>query len=288
MEPIVTLYEREVAPAATLPDELAAIYGGGLRVPEGHPDGRPYVIVNFVETLDGVVSYELPGESGGGPVSGESKGDHAVMGILRAVADAVIFGAGSLREDNGHVHTPAFVFPALADAYAALRQQLGRAAPQPMSVVVSASGEIDLAEPTFHTPDLRALIVTTADGAARLAHENLPATTEVRAVAADERGGVQAAALLALLASDYGVRVALHEGGPHVLAPFLRAGLIDELFLTLSPSLAGHADGIPRLALIEGLAYAPKEAPWSTLLSAKLAGSHLLLRYRLRSSSEAL
>ena len=281
MERIVTLYEREATPATALTDELAAVYGGGLLLPEGHPSGRPYIVSNFVETLDGVVSYEIPGQSGGGPISGESEGDHATMGILRAISDAVIFGSGSLSGDSGHVRTPAFVYPPLVEAYTALRRQLGKVAPQPLSVVISASGNVDLAEPTFHTPDVRALIVTTEEGAARLAHESLSATSEVRAVAADESGGVQAAALLDLLASDYGVRIAVHEGGPHVLAPFLRAGLLDELFLTLSPSLAGRADGVPRLALVEGLGYTPSEAPWATLLSAKLAGSHLLLRYRL-------
>lgn len=285
MEPIVTLFEREATPTDTLTDELAAVYGGGLLLPEGHPSGRPYVVSNFVETLDGVVSYEIPGQSGGGPISGESEGDHAVMGILRAISDAVIFGSGSLSGDSGHVRTPGFVYPPLAEAYAALRQRLGQAAPQPLSVVISASGKVDLSEPTFHTPEVRALIVTTEEGAARLAHESLSPTTEVRAVSADESGGVQPAALLDLLASEYGVRVAVHEGGPHVLAPFLCAGLLDELFLTLSPSLAGRADGVPRLGLIEGLAYAPKEAPWATLLSAKLAESHLLLRYRLGASN---
>ncbi len=284
MEPILTLFEREPAPAETLTDELAAVYGGGLLVPQGHPDGRPYVLANFVETLDGVVSYELPGQSGGGPISGESAGDHAVMGILRALADAVLFGSGSLHGDSGHVRTPGFVYPPLAETYATLRRHLGKTDPQPLSVVISASGQVDLAEPTFHTPGVRALIATTEAGASRLASESLPPTTEVRSVAADERGGVQAAALLGLLAGEYGVRVAVHEGGPHSLAPFLRAGLLDELFLTLSPSLAGRANDAPRLALVEGLAYAPGEAPWATLLSAKLTGSHLLLRYRLGAS----
>src|SRR5215468_2558078 len=110
MESIVTLFEREPAPAETLPAVLANAYGGGFLVGEGwRPNNRPYVIANFVETLDGVVSYGLPGQFGGGAISGESDGDHAVMGMLRAVADAVIFGAGSLREDSGHIRTPAFV-----------------------------------------------------------------------------------------------------------------------------------------------------------------------------------
>jgi riboflavin biosynthesis pyrimidine reductase len=285
MEPIVTLYEREPAPATTLPDELADVYGGGLLLPERQPGARPYAIANFVETLDGVVSYELPGRFGGGAISGESEADHAVMGILRAAADAVIFGSGSLHKDSGHVRTPAFIYPPLAAAYAALRERLGRTEPLPLSVVASASGRVDLDEPTFHTPDVRALIVTTPEGAVRLARASLPPTTEVRAVAADTQGGVEAAALLELLGKEYDVRVALHEGGPRLLASFLREGLIDELFLTLSPSLAGRAAGVPRLALVEGLAFVPEAAPWATLLSAKLARSHLLLRYQLRSPS---
>jgi hypothetical protein len=120
MEPIRTLYERDPAPVETLPPALAAMYGGGLAFPAGS-NTRPWVIANFVATLDGVVSYDLPGQRGGGPISGENEPDHAIMGLLRASADAVIFGAKSLSEDSGHVRTPAFIYPPLAPAYAELR-----------------------------------------------------------------------------------------------------------------------------------------------------------------------
>lgn len=278
------LYERELAPAETLPPALAALYDGGFVVPEGTAE-RPYVLANFVSTLDGVVSYNQPGESGGGPISGESDEDHIVMGLLRARADAVIFGAGSLHEDSGHVRTPAFIYPALASEYAEYRKRLGKTG-LPLNVVVSGSGRLDLREPTFHTPGLRVLIATTAAGAKVLAGVALPPGVEVRAIAhemgsAEDGGGIALDALLAALGSDYGVRVALTEGGPKLLASFLAAGALDELFLTLAPQLAGRSDTSPRLALVQGLAFAPATAPWSELVSVRRAGSHLLLRYRL-------
>ena len=285
METMHTLYERASAPADSLPPALAAAYDGGLVVPDGLPGERPYVLVNFIETLDGVISYTQPGEPYQGTVGGKSDTDHMVMGILRARADAVIFGAGSLREDKGHIHTPAFISPPHAEAYAAMRRTLGKGESPPLSVVMSASGQIDLDERTFHAPDLRVVVVTTAVGEERLRGETLPAGVEVHAVGASADGAVDGVetvdvlAMLRLLADDYGVRVALNEGGPLVLASFLAAGAVDELFLTLAPQLAGRTGERPRRALVEGVAFSPADAPNARILSVKQAGDHLFLRY---------
>jgi len=293
LEPLATLYEREPAPAGTLPPALAALYDGGLAIPEG-TGARPYVVANFVETIDGVVSYDdAPGKNGGGPISGESKPDHAVMGLLRALADAVIVGAGSLNAEAGHLHTPAFIYPPLAAEYATWRERLGRGARPPLTVVVSASGRVNLDEATFHQPFIPpllaregsgvgfALIATTRAGAALLAAHGLPAGVEAFAVGEDDAGGVAPGALLEVLAREHGVRVALHEGGPRLFAAFLAAGCVDELFLTFAPQFAGRARGSRRPALVEGRAFAPEGAPWAALLSVKRAGGHLFLRYRL-------
>lgn len=281
LEPIITLYECEPAPPDSLPPTLAAAYGGGLVIPTSSTDARPYVIVNFVETVDGVVSYDLPGKAGGGSISGENAQDHMTMGLLRAAADAVIFGTGSLHGDSGHVRTPDFIYPPFAAEYRALRRQLDRNEEQPFSVVVSASGHVDLTEPTFHQPGMRALIATTDTGATYLEDQDLPENTEVFVVPAAPDGGVAPAHLLEVLAREYGVRVALHEGGPSLFAAFLAANVVDELFLTLAPQLAGRDGMRHRPALVEGHAYLPGSAPWATLLGVKRAGSHLLLRYRL-------
>ncbi|HLY31686.1 MAG TPA: dihydrofolate reductase family protein [Ktedonobacterales bacterium] len=291
LEPLITLYEREPASTATLPPVLAQAYGGGLRLPAqlvgaDESTARPAVIANFVETIDGIVSYSAtPGQAGGGAISGENMSDHMLMGLLRACADVVIFGAGSFRADRGHVHTPAFVFPPYADAYRDLRQLLGKTHPLPLNVVMSVSGELDLDEPTFHTPGLRAVIATTQAGAARLATRSLPIGVDVRAITSAGDTSVDPLATLDLLRREYGVQLALHEGGPRLLAAFLAAGALDELFLTFAPQLAGRDEAHPRPALLEGLAFSPTTAPWATLLSVKRAASHLMLRYRLTASA---
>jgi len=80
-----------------------------------------------------------------------------------------------------------------------------------------------------------------------------------------------------------GFRRVLSEGGPSVLGSFLRDGLVDELFLTLSPRIAGRdaGSGARRLGLVEGQAFAPSALPEANLLSLKRHASHLFLRYRL-------
>jgi riboflavin biosynthesis pyrimidine reductase len=279
MEPIVTLYERAPVSPATLPPTLATLYGGGLALPQGKA-GRPYVIANFVETLDGVVSYNTPDQTGGGAISGDNAQDKMVMGLLRASADAVIFGSNSLRIDADHLHIPSFIFPTLTNEYDALRGQNGRQVP--LSVIMTASGRINLDDRTFHTPGLKAVIATTPRGAAQLSQKSLPEGTDVRVVEMDDatnQATVSSRATLALLAREYGVRVALYEGGPTLLASFLLEQQLDELFVTLAPQLVGRTNDLQRLSLVEGYAFTPTGAPWGMLQSVKLAGSYLLLRY---------
>lgn len=280
MEPITTLYEREAASTQTLPASLTKLYGGGLLIPQGAQDGQPYVFANLVETIDGVVSYNAPGQNGGGVISGNNKQDQMVMGILRAEADAVIFGSSSLRDDGGHVRIPSFIFPELTEEYTALRVLLGKQQDLPISVVMSASGQLNLNEPTFHTTDLRVVVATTKKGYQHLAQQQVPASTNVHVVESAD-GSVSPQETLRLLAHEYGVRMALYEGGPTLLASFLAGHLLDELFLTFAPQLAGRDKSVQRLALVEGHAFQPQDAPWATLLSVKQAGSHLLLRYKL-------
>ena len=71
------------------------------------------------------------------------------------------------------------------------------------------------------------------------------------------------------------------EGGPTLFGGLIGAGLIDELFLTIAPQIAGRAAALPRLALVEGLGYEIGATPWAELRSVMRAGSHLFLRYGL-------
>ncbi|HLV99317.1 MAG TPA: dihydrofolate reductase family protein [Ktedonobacterales bacterium] len=276
MDTIRTLFESAPQSTASFPAELAALYDGGLTL-ETRED-RPLVLVNFVSTLDGVVSYALPGRSGGGEIGGFNQADHFIMGLLRAHADAVLCGAGSMNEDVGHVRTPGFVYPEAHDLYAELRQRLGKARPEPLTVVVSASGRVNLAEANFHTPGVETLIITTDAGAELLrADPNAQAVTHIRSLGAGPRLAPEA--MLRLLGDEFGLRVVLNEGGPGILTSFLKARCVHELFLTLAPQLAGRDADHPRPSLIDHHAFLPEDAPWGQLLALKQAGEHLFLRY---------
>src|SRR5277367_1314125 len=140
-----TLIESSEGRAMPLPRQLAHLYGA-FRMRS--PRTGFHVFSNFVSTLDGIVSLQVRGHSGGGDISGFSKQDRMVMGLLRAVADVVIVGAGALAADPRHVWTAQAIFPELASEYSELERKLGKRGP-PLNVLVSASGTVDLRLPVF-------------------------------------------------------------------------------------------------------------------------------------------
>jgi riboflavin biosynthesis pyrimidine reductase len=273
---ITTLYEQKgKEEERTLPSELVELYDGDLSFPEVD---RPYVIGNFVQTIDGVVSFKIPGRSGGGEISGNSAEDRFVMGLLRSAADAVLVGSGTLHGDPGHVRIPEFIYPEAKHLYASFRKMTGKPL-LPLNIILTASGRIDLKEPTFHTDGLKAVIITTDEGAARLAQDHGRALSTVIVRSTGEKGATSPRAVLKILAGEFGVRLLLHEGGPTIFGEFLSAGMIDELFLTCAPQIAGRQKNASRPSLAgEGL-FLPETAPWFSLQSIKKSSNHLLLRY---------
>src|SRR5438445_974100 len=139
LSPLEVLFEASPGTEVPLSSALARAYG---RLAVAFTGGRPHVVANFVETLDGVVSLSIPGKAGGGPISGSNRHDRFVMGLLRSVADAVVVGAGTLRSVPNHIWSPEYSFPDLAGEYAQLRSQLGKPA-HPLNVIVTGSGELD-------------------------------------------------------------------------------------------------------------------------------------------------
>jgi riboflavin biosynthesis pyrimidine reductase len=257
VEPLTVLRE-EPGPAGDLPGPLATLYGGGLAL------AGDAVYANFVTSLDGVASLVAPG--GAAPaLRGRCDADRLVMGLLRFAADAVIVGAGTLRADRGHLWTAAYIDRERAAVY----RSLGRG--EPRLVVVTAAGDLDPGERAL---EAGALVLTTEAGAGRL-RGRLPATCSVRSLGPDRPS---AAALLAAVRAE-GHRRVLTEGGPTLLGRIAAGGLLDDLFLTLSPVLAGRRAGDGRLGLLEGVSLLPDAGSWARLRSVRAAGSHLFLRY---------
>lgn len=273
LTPIETLFETEVGREVSLPVELARLYGR-LRLPG--ESGRPHVIANFVTTLDGVVSLSEQNLAGGGEISGFNKHDQMVMGILRAVADAVIVGAGTLRAVPTHLWTAEHVSPLLANAYRELRQSLGKTGP-PLNVIVSGTGDVDFRLPVFSSGAVPALVVTSEEGATRLSGRRAPESTRV--VAARPSGPLLAAEVLSAVEEETAASVVLVEGGPHLMGDFLSEGNLDELFMTLAPQIAGRNADSARPGLVEGVLFAPHRPLWGNLVDVRRASSHLFLRY---------
>src|SRR5271167_3969489 len=155
-----TLFDSGRGPALPLPPKLARLYGD-FRMPL--PRSRFHVFSNFVSTLDGIVSLQAKGHSGGGDISGFSAEDRMVMGLLRAAADVVIVGSGTLDADPRHVWTPEAICPEFADDYRRLEMDLAKRAPS-LNVVVSASGTVNLRLPVFASGRVPAMIVTSTAG----------------------------------------------------------------------------------------------------------------------------
>lgn len=69
------------------------------------------------------------------------------------------------------------------------------------------------------------------------------------------------------------------EGGPHLLAQFIAERCLDELFLTLAPQMAGRDGHLERMGLTAGRIFSPDNPVWGELVSLRVGGSHLFLRY---------
>jgi riboflavin biosynthesis pyrimidine reductase len=261
-----------------LPPELAALYGT-LRFPR--PEGRPWVFANFVSTMDGVVTLGTPGHADAGEISGHNALDLAVMGLLRAAADAVIVGAGTLRLSPLQLFTPGYVQPLLDKSYGLLRDRLGKSDP-PLTVIVTSGGDVDLGLPVFRFGRAPVLIVTTRKGEAKIRVHPVPPGVRVSALA--DAGSLRARAVLDAVASEGGVERIVVEGGPRLLGGFLAEDCIDELFLTLAPQVAGRDAMAERPGFVAGRSFAPEHPCWTALVSAKRAGSHLFLRYAFRTA----
>jgi riboflavin biosynthesis pyrimidine reductase len=274
LESLESLLDRMDGNDIPLPPELAALYGP-LRFPRR--EGRPYVIGNFVTTMDGVASLSAPGLAGGGPISGSNPHDRMVMGLLRSVADAVIVGAGTLRSVPNHLWTAEHIYPPLSDSYRRLRTGLGKKS-SPLNVIVTARGEIDMDLPVFRSGTVKVLIVTNPEGARRVRSLDLPASVTIGEVA-EEGGAISAREVLSAVGRILPAEILLVEGGPRLMGDFFAGKCLDELFLTLAPQVAGRDGSVERPGFVAGKRFGPERPLWGTLAGAKRAGSHLFLRY---------
>jgi riboflavin-specific deaminase-like protein len=209
---------RLSAEPAELDDDGLA---GAYRVPAGQ-----HLRVNFIASLDGAISVQ--GRSGGLG----TPGDRRVFRMLRALADAVLVGAGTAAAEGYR--------PVFADSpVGRLRTALGRPAAAPI-VLVSRRVSVQPYDQLITDAETPTLVVTcgAADPDRRAA---LAAAGADVLVCGDD--DVDLPAALEVLAGR-GLEQLVCEGGPTLLSAALAAGVVDELDLSIAPLLVGGGPGL--------------------------------------------
>ncbi|MGH7721883.1 MAG: dihydrofolate reductase family protein [Candidatus Dormibacteria bacterium] len=258
----VLLEGEPAAPRCTLEEE----YGAALLL------GSERVAVNFVSTIDGIVSLGLDADDSRAVGAGVPA-DRLLMAMLRAVAGVIMVGAGTLRATLNHQWTAESLAPDRGADLIELRAAAGRPAPPAPLLVVSSTGAVPadavaVARPAVPVHVLTSLGCVAIRGAG-------PEAVRVAAPAARLAPAaiVEAARDLA----DGGP--VLCEGGPHLLGDLLSGGVPLDLFLTVAPQLAGRSQSSgERRSLVEGVALPAFTRPGS-LRSIRRSQDHLLLRY---------
>ncbi|WP_208827795.1 pyrimidine reductase family protein [Streptomyces ficellus] len=201
-------------------DRLAEAYA--------YPERGPWLRANMVSSLDGAAQHEGRSQ----PISSDT--DMRIFGTLRGLADVVIVGAETVRLEG---YRPARAREAFAERRAAAGQ-----GPAPAIAVVSASLDLDFAAPLFTAPLVPTLLLTGAGAPPDRVREAEAAGARV--IVAGDGPGVEPRRALAALA-ERGLTRLLTEGGPRLLGQLVAAGVLDELCLTVSPTLtAGEAQRI--------------------------------------------
>eukprot|EP00741_Cyanophora_paradoxa_P019355 tig00021127_g18683.t1 len=261
----------------SLPPAMRRLYDGDWRVP-ADPATGPYVYVNFAAAHDGRISFVNP--PGGHHITNSSVHDRWLMAALRARADAIVIGDGTLRAHPEHMLVPEHIFPDDDGEFKALRAEEGRR-PVPLHVFMSAEGDIPRDASVLRRDDVHVVVATTRRGAERLRssrfYDTRSGPMEVLELGEESADWRQ---LARILHADYGAATVLCEGGPQVYGSLLRSGIPAEEFLTRCPVVVGAhaAAGSPRPSLVEGAAFQFGATPSVVPLAARRAGSYLFFR----------
>jgi riboflavin-specific deaminase-like protein len=217
---------RELFPAGGRKLDARQAYGD-LGLAQLGSGSRPYVIANMVSSVDG--SATLAGKSAG--ISSDS--DRNLFHELRTQVDAVMAGTTTIgKESYG---------PLVRNDELRERRIAAGLAPSPVAVTATRSMALPLDAPLLRDPGSRLFVLTNSDAPA----PDVEAQLEIVRTAGET---IDFGAAFERLQSEHGIGTILLEGGPTLLGAILAAGLLDELFLTITPLIAGP--GGPRV--IEG------------------------------------
>lgn len=211
------------------------------------PEDRPYLYINMAATVDGKIvlgAPDGPAKGVGGPT------DQKLFRRLQHTCDAAILGSTTLRASQ-------VIYP-----------------PEIARFVVTRKGDVPLENRFFQDAPQKACILAPVHLPAEI-EAKLKASTNVLQIGEED---VDLKKALTYLRQNLGVRYLLCEGGATLNDQLIRAGLVDELFLTLAPKIKGGSK-LPTPVAGEG--FPPNISLPTTLLSIYRDESEIYLRYRL-------
>jgi riboflavin biosynthesis pyrimidine reductase len=255
LPPVGLTYSGRVARLRRLHPEPAELdadaFLAGIELPR-NGGNRPRVALNMVASVDGRAAVD--GQSR--PLTGPF--DRALFHALRGSTDAVLVGSRTLRTER---------YGPLVREAARRQARVDRGlSPMPLACIVSRSGDVDFSVPLFGDAEQTVVVFT----GGRLEEPDCAAHVRVVSAPAAE---LELGPVMRRLRADHGVRSLLCEGGPTINAALLRARVVDELFLSVAPQLAGGADP---LAIVAGDIGAPLDLTLEWMLE---ADAMVFLRY---------
>lgn len=222
----------------------------------------PFVLINMAITADGKIATANRKVSSFG-----SHRDHDHLLELRATADAVMAGARTVDSN------PINLGPGPAN-YRRMRLQRGLAEYN-LRVIVTGSGTLNRDAAVFRTRFSPILILTTARAGARKLEQLRSLAAEVKVCG---QGNINLRQAMEWLRREWGVRRLLCEGGGELNDALFRAGLVDELHLTVCPFIFGGRNA-PTIA--EGIgAGSLARASALELVSTKRVGDELYVVFK--------
>jgi riboflavin biosynthesis pyrimidine reductase len=252
--------------------------------------GSPHTYLMFVITVDGIAVPLESGQRGGSeialrhlkdnPIAAGGFTDNRALQYGWATADAVLGGAGILRDNPA-----ATWYPRDKD----LQNLLRKGNRKPVRAVVSGSGEVDLEHPIFNPKkdEWQSVIFTTKKGEEKLRDQakrlQVQGNTsgQLTKTYAIGDASVDITKAVGILRKDYETKLLDIQGGPMLAGGAVKAMLVDEVRLTVSPQIMGdlNSEGRRRPGFVTGIHFGLEDSPLAELEALGVSGSHIFLRY---------
>ncbi len=224
---------------------------------------RPYVLLSVATSVDGYIDDTSPAR-----LLLSNSDDFDRVDQLRAEADAILIGAGTMRADNPRL---------LVNSPERCRERIAAGKPEyPLKVTLTRSGDLHAASKFWqHSGDK---VAYTTDAAAEKLRERLAGLADVVSTGPE----IDFCTMLDDL-GERGIRRLMVEGGGQIHTTFLSQGLADEIHLAIAPLLVGEADA-PRF--LGTASYPGGSTRRMRLVESRTIGDMVFLRYLPKEESD--